>query len=67
MKTPDQGGDTLVAAALNPSLEDTKGALFLINSRPAASSAFTRDQGAQAALWEATCRLLDIAPDQFGI
>ena len=24
MKTPDQGGDTLVAAALNPSLEDTK-------------------------------------------
>ena len=24
MKTPDQGGDTLVAAALNPALEDTK-------------------------------------------
>ena len=24
MKTPDQGGDTLVAAALDPSLEDTK-------------------------------------------
>ena len=24
MKTPDQGGDTLVAAALDPALEDTK-------------------------------------------
>jgi len=67
MKTPDQGGDTLVAAALDPALEDTKGALYLINSRPAVSSALTRDQGAQAALWEATCRLLDIVPDQFGV
>ena len=24
MKTPDQGGDTLVAAALDPTLEDSK-------------------------------------------
>lgn len=67
MKTPEQGGDTLVAAALNPALEEAKGAPYLINSRPAVSSALTRNQGAQAALWEASCRLLDIAPDQFGV
>ena len=29
MKTPEQGGDTLVAAALNPALEEAKVLAFI--------------------------------------
>jgi len=67
MKTPGQGGDTLVQAALDPALEASTSPLYLVNSRPASSSSLTRDTRLQGALWEATCRLLDIPPDQFGL
>lgn len=67
MKSPAQGGDTLVAAALDPALETLQGAQYLVNSQPASQSAFTRDRGNQARLWEATTGLLDIPHDQFGL
>ena len=31
MKTPEQGGDTLVAAALNPALEEAKVLALVLN------------------------------------
>jgi len=58
MKTPSQGGDTLVHAALDPSLPPS--GAYMENCRPARSSSFSRDTRAQQKLWELTCSILNI-------
>ena len=62
MKTPEQGGDTLVHAALDPDLTISK-KVYLENCRPARNSSFTSTVDNQAKLWGITCSLLGI--DEF--
>ena len=59
MKTAEQGGDTLVHAALDPDLTTSK-KVYLENCRPARNSSFTSNVENQAKLWGITCSLLGI-------
>jgi len=67
MKSVKQGSDTLVQAALDPSLESQEGGLYLVNSRPTDSSAFTRDHNNQNLVWKETCTLLGLDTHNYGI
>ena len=58
-KTPKQGGDSIVYAAVSSELEG-KGGLYLDNSHPVRSSTFVNDFTAQATLWQKTCDILNI-------
>jgi len=58
MKTPQQGGDTLVHAALDGGI--TKNTLYMENCRAARVSDFTRNKNNQKKLWDWSCNLLDI-------
>lgn len=58
MKTPEQGGDTLVYAALDESVD--KETLFMENCRSASTSNFTSTADTQQKMWEVTCSLLEI-------
>ena len=64
MKTPEQGGDTVVQAVLDPDLPGQGGGLHLENHRPAAVSSFCQSQLNQEKLWTNTCALLEI--EKFG-
>jgi len=67
MKSVKQGSDTLVQAALDPSLESQEGGLYLVNSRPTDSSAFTRDQLNQLVVFGDTCTILGIDKNNYGL
>jgi NAD(P)-dependent dehydrogenase (short-subunit alcohol dehydrogenase family) len=61
MKTAEQGGDTVVYAALAPELSNQRsGGAYLENSHPARNSSFTSSTENQTRLWQATARMLDI-------
>ena len=64
MKTPEQGGDTVVQAVLDPDLPGQGGGLHMENHRPAAVSSFCQSQLNQQKLWTNTCALLEI--EKFG-
>jgi len=64
MKTPEQGGDTLVHAVLAPELPGQGGGLHLENHRPARISSFCQSKLNQEKLWSNTCALLQI--ENFG-
>ena len=59
MKTAEQGGDTLVHAAISSEVEG-RGGLYLENFYPARNSSFTSDLSNQNKLFQLTCRLLKI-------
>ena len=59
MKTAQQGGDTLVHAAISTEVEG-QGGLYLENFNPARNSCFTSDLANQKKLFELTCNLLKI-------
>jgi hypothetical protein len=59
MKSPDQGGETLVHAAVSPDLEG-KGGLYLENSKERQSTSFTRNIENQLKLWNISCELCKI-------
>ena len=60
MKTPEQGGDTLVHAVVDPDLPGLGGAKHLENHRPGRVSSFCQSQANQEKLWTNTCALLQI-------
>jgi len=60
MKTPEQGGDTLVHAAVGPDLENTDGGLYLENSQAYTPSSFCRNLENQLKLWNKSCELCGI-------
>lgn len=60
MKSPEQGGDTLVHAALSPELEG-KGGLYLENSQEATPSSFSRNIENQIKMWNASCQACGIS------
>jgi len=61
MKTPSQGGDILVYAALAPELDTAKTTgLYIENSRLRRISSFTASIQNQATLWNETCKMLNI-------
>jgi len=62
MKTAEQGGDTLVHAALDPKLDGNLATseLYLENCRPARTSSFVKKIENQVELWTATCSMLGI-------
>ena len=64
MKTPEQGGDTLVHAVVDPDLLKQGGGLHLENHRPASPSSFCQNILHQEKLWVNTCALLGI--EKFG-
>lgn len=59
MKTPKQGGDTLVHAATAPELNG-KGGLYLENSKIAKASSFSRNLENQVNLWNKSCEACSI-------
>ena len=59
MKSPEQGGDTLVHAAVAPELEH-QGGLYLENSQVYTPNSFCRDTENQSKLWKESTKLLDI-------
>ena len=61
MKTPEQGGDTIVHAVLDTDLTQ---ACHLENHRPVRVSSWADDGDNQEKLWRGTCDLLNI--DTFG-
>ena len=63
MKTVEQGGDTVVHAAISAEIEG-RGGLYLENFYPARNSSFTSDQSNQKKLFDLSCKILDI--DIFG-
>ena len=65
MKTPEQGGDTLVHAVVDPDLPGRGGGLHLENHRPARVSSFCGSEENQEKLWTNTCALLQI--EHFGL
>jgi NAD(P)-dependent dehydrogenase (short-subunit alcohol dehydrogenase family) len=61
MKTAEQGGDTVVYAALAPELASQRsGGVYLENSHPARNSSFTSSAENQARLWQLTANMLGI-------
>lgn len=65
MKTPQEGGDSIVHALLSQELEH-KGGLYLENSQPRQSSTFTRDLSNQDKMFKLSCDALGIPYDKFG-
>lgn len=59
MKTPKQGGDTLVHAALSPEL-DGKSGLYLENSKIRTPSGYSRNIENQVKMFKASCQLCGI-------
>ena len=59
MKSPEQGGDTLVHAAIAPELE-TKGGFYLENSQVYTPNSFCRNLENQLKLWNISCELCGI-------
>lgn len=59
--SPARGARTSLYAALSPEL-DGKSGLYLVRSKPAASSAASRDEEAQEALWRASEALVGLNP-----
>jgi len=59
MKTPSQGGDTLVHAAISPSLENQSG-IHLENCHPSWTASFVNDKEMQKKLWQNTCNIFNI-------
>ncbi len=58
MKTPEQGGDTLVHAAISTEVEG-KGGLYFENFYPARNSSFTQDKRNQVSFTDKlTCEML---------
>ena len=64
MKTPEQGGDTVVQAVLEPDLPRQGGGLHLENHRAARVSSFCQSKLNQEKMWSKTCALLQI--EKFG-
>lgn len=64
MKSPDQGGDTIVYAALSPEIEG-RGGLYLDNSQPGRVASFASDPANQQRMWDAQNEILGIR--QFGV
>ena len=64
MKTPEQGGDTVVHAVVDPDLPGQGGGLHLENHRPGRVSSFCGSKLNQEKLWSNTCALLQI--EKFG-
>lgn len=64
MKSPRQGGDTVVHAALDPAVVSMKDPVYLENCRPARLSSFARDVSNQGRMWDLTLETLGI--QQFG-
>ena len=64
MRTPEQGGDTVVQAVVDPDLPAQGGGLHLENHKPARVSSFCQSKLNQEKLWSNTCALLQI--EQFG-
>ena len=62
MKTPEQGGDVIVNAAVSKSL--TKGGFYIENYKPASNACYIDDLEAQSKLWNTTCAMLRI--ENFG-
>lgn len=60
MKTPEQGGDTLVHAVMDPDLATRGTGLHLENHRPVGVSSFAGRRENQEKMWADTCRLLGI-------
>jgi len=60
MKTPEQGGDTLVHAVMDPDLVTKGSGLHLENHRPVSVSSFADRREHQEKMWSDTCRLLHI-------
>ena len=58
MKTPEQGGDTIVHAVMD---QDLTQACHLENHRAVGVSSWTGDTDNQDKLWRVTCELLNIA------
>ena len=58
-KTPKQGGDAVVYAAVSPEIEG-QGNLYLDNMRSARSSSFVNGFRNQTILWQKTCDILQI-------
>ena len=59
MKSPKQGGDTLVHAAVAPELEGKSG-LYLENSKIRTPSAYSRNIENQVKMFKASCQLCGI-------
>jgi len=59
MKTAEQGGDTVVHAALDPDIVSYT-QLYFENCRPGRNSSFTSRLENQAKLWGISCSLLEI-------
>ena len=57
MKTPEQGGDTLVHASVDPGLENTEGGLYLENSQDYTPISFCRNLENHLKLWNKSCEL----------
>merc|ERR1719361_2710167 len=64
MKSPDQGGDTIVYAALSPEIEG-RGGLYLDNSHPGRVASFADDAANQQRMWDACNEILGIR--EFGV
>lgn len=64
MKTPAQGGETVVNATICPQEFSGKKHIYLENSKPAYRSSFTSSVENQAKLWGKTCKMLSI--QEFG-
>ena len=64
MKTPKQGGDTIVHAALDPTLATWGQGLHLENHRAARVSSWCQNQDHQDKMWSVTCQMLNI--EKFG-
>ena len=61
MRSPRQGGDTLVHAAVSPELEG-RGGLYLENSQVRTPSSFCRNLENQVKLWQLSCELCEVTP-----
>ena len=64
MKTPEQGGDTVVQAVIDPDLPTQGTGLHLENHKPARVSSFCQSKLNQEKMWTNTCALLQI--EKFG-
>ncbi|TRY73994.1 hypothetical protein TCAL_12862 [Tigriopus californicus] len=65
MKTPREGADSILHAAISPEMEG-RGGLYLENAQPRISSAFTRDLSNQERMFKLSCDALEIPYDKFG-
>lgn len=64
MKTPKQGGDTIIFSAISKTIEGQSGQYY-DNGRVFKPSAFTRRVSNQVKLWNASLRLVGL--EDFGV